>query len=52
MEWRGMEMERPYSPATLADHWGVSKDKVYDLINEGKLGYFRLGKKLIRIPAE
>jgi excisionase family DNA binding protein len=44
--------DRPYSPATLADRWGCSKDMVYDLINGGKLRYFRVGKRLIRISAE
>ena len=45
-------MERPYSPKTLAERWGCSKDVVYDLINRKELPYFRVGKKLIRITAE
>lgn len=43
--------ERPYSPASLAERWGVSTTLVYDLLNTGALpGAFRLGK-LWRVPA-
>jgi excisionase family DNA binding protein len=41
---------RPYSPETLATHWGCSSEKIRQMCRRGELGYFRLGK-LIRIPA-
>lgn len=41
---------RPYTPATLAEHWGVSSTLIYDLLNSGALPGFRLGK-LWRIHA-
>lgn len=43
-------MTRPYSPETLADHWGCSAEKVRLMCRDGELASFRLGK-LIRIPA-
>lgn len=36
--------------ASLAQHWGVSTTFVYDQIHAGRLGAFRLGGKLWRIP--
>lgn len=41
---------RPYSPETLAQHWGCSAEKVRQMCRRGELAAFRLGK-LIRIPA-
>lgn len=41
---------RPYSPETLAAHWGCSAEKIRIMCKRGELGSFRLGK-LIRIPA-
>ena len=44
------EIERPYSPQTLADRWGCSAEKVRRMYRDGELRGFELGK-LIRIPA-
>src|SRR5262245_53570393 len=46
------EGERPLRPAQLAERWGCSRQFVHNLIRKGVLGHFRLGGKLIRIPAE
>jgi excisionase family DNA binding protein len=43
-------VSRPYSPASLAEHWGCSSETVRQMCRRGDLSYFRLGK-LIRIPA-
>jgi excisionase family DNA binding protein len=44
------ELQRPFSPETLADRWGCSSEKVRQMCRNGELSYFRLGR-LIRIPA-
>src|SRR5579872_2694452 len=44
--------DRPYTPASLADEWGCSAQHVRNLIDGGKLRAFRLGDKLLRIPAD
>jgi excisionase family DNA binding protein len=41
---------KPFSPETLAAHWGCSSEKIRQMCRRGELSYFRLGK-LIRIPA-
>jgi excisionase family DNA binding protein len=41
---------RPYSPDTLAEHWGCSSEKIRQMCKRGELASFRLGK-LYRIPA-
>jgi excisionase family DNA binding protein len=41
-----------YTPKTLAAEWGCSERHVRNLINRGQLRAFRLGGKLLRIPAE
>ena len=41
---------RPFTPDTLADHWGCSSDHVRELCRTGQLTHFRLGKKMFRIP--
>lgn len=38
-----------YTPPMLAKRWGCSERHIRNLINEGKLGCFRLGGKLVRI---
>lgn len=43
--------DRPYSPAMLADRWGVSREHIYALIRQGALQPFRCGGKLLRISA-
>lgn len=40
---------RPFSVNGLAEHWDCSPSMVRKLINQGRLGHFRLGI-LIRIP--
>ena len=42
--------QKPFTPDTLAKRWGCSATKVRQMIKEGELAGFRLGK-LIRIPA-
>ena len=39
----------PFSVAKLAEHWGCSGAMIRKLIDQGKLGHFRIGI-LIRIP--
>ena len=39
----------PFSVAQLAEHWGCSGAMIRKLIDQGKLGHFRIGM-LIRIP--
>lgn len=43
------EPARPYTVERLAQHWECSADHIYDLVQEGKLRHFRVGR-LIRIP--
>lgn len=33
-----------FSPKELADHWGKSRQHIYNLINAGKLHSFKLGR--------
>ena len=41
-----------FTVASLAKRWGCSEVHVRNLINKGELRSFRLGGKLIRIPAD
>jgi excisionase family DNA binding protein len=45
-------IERPFTPAQLAERWGCSTRHVRNLVIEGRLRAFRLGGKLLRIPAQ
>jgi len=48
----GREGGRPlYTPDTLAERWGCSGKQVRNMILAGKLRAFRIGERLIRIPA-
>lgn len=42
----------PHTPATLAAEWRCSARHVRNLIELGELRAFRLGGKLLRIPAD
>lgn len=42
--------QKPFTPETLSKRWGCSATKVRQMIKQGELAGFRLGK-LIRIPA-
>ena len=42
------EPARPYTAASLAERWGCSVNHIRDLIRDGKLQCFRVGR-LIRI---
>ena len=44
-------MSALYTPDTLAERWGCSGKMVRLLILSGELRAFRLGERLIRIPA-
>ena len=46
------ETRRPSTPDQVAAIWGCSPNHVRNLINQGELQAFRLGKRLLRIPAE
>lgn len=41
--------QKPFTPDTLADRWGVSATKVRNMCNQNILPHFRLGT-LYRIP--
>ena len=43
---------RPYTCEQVADLWGCSPNHVRNLIHRGELRAFRLGARLIRIPAD
>src|SRR5262245_65158998 len=45
-----MSASRPYTPETLAAEWQCSPRHIRNLVNSGKLGAFRLGGRLLRIP--
>ena len=47
-----MIVDRPFSPKQLAERWGCTTQHVHKLIRKEKLGSFRIGEKLLRIPAE
>lgn len=40
-----------YTPATLAKEWHCSERHVRSLVDKGELRAFRLGQRLLRIPA-
>lgn len=44
-------IEPPFSPQTLAKRWDCSPQKIRTMVDDGKLPYFRIGAKMIRIPA-
>lgn len=41
-----------YSPAELAKAWGCSERHIRNMVDRGELQAFRMGQKLIRIPAK
>ncbi|WP_394086652.1 helix-turn-helix domain-containing protein [Xanthobacter autotrophicus] len=41
----------PLVPKQVAERWGCSERHVRNLIRSGHLGHFRLGGRLLRIPA-
>ncbi len=45
-----IDERRPYTPETLAEHWGCSPQHVRDMCASGKLAFFPIGR-LYRIPA-
>ena len=47
-----MMVDRPFSPKQLAERWGCTTQHVHNLIRKGTLKHFRIGEKLLRIPAE
>ena len=53
---RGVEvrspMSRPFTPDQVAERWSCSANHVRNLIKRGELSAFRLGTRLLRIPAE
>lgn len=44
-------IDRPLLPRQVAERWGCSERHVRNLIAAGQLRYFRLGGRLLRIPA-
>lgn len=42
---------RAYTVETLAEHWYCSRDVVYDMIRQGKIKAFKVGR-VLRISAE
>jgi excisionase family DNA binding protein len=45
-------MEKCSTPEQLAERWHCSANTIRNLITAGKLDAYRVGKKLLRIPAE
>lgn len=43
--------DRPLIPRQVAERWGCSERHVRNLISNGQLGHFRVGERLLRIPA-
>lgn len=41
-----------FTPRTLAARWHCSERHVRNMIDRGEIRYFRLGGKLLRIPAD
>lgn len=41
---------RPLTPAMVAERWRCSERHVRNELERGRLRYFKLGQKLIRIP--
>lgn len=46
------EATRAFTPRKLSERWECSERHVRNVIKQGRLRYFRLGEKLIRIPLE
>lgn len=44
-------INRPLLPREVAERWGCSERHVRNLIANGQLGHFRVGERLLRIPA-
>ncbi|WP_299605681.1 helix-turn-helix domain-containing protein [uncultured Tateyamaria sp.] len=44
-------MEKSSTPEQLAKRWHCSSNTIRNLISAGKLDAYRVGKKLLRIPA-
>lgn len=44
-------INRPLLPCEVAERWGCSERHVRNLIASGQLGHFRVGSRLLRIPA-
>jgi excisionase family DNA binding protein len=47
-----MMADRPFSPKQLAERWGCTTQHVHNLIRKEVLASFRIGEKLLRVPAE
>lgn len=43
-------MDKAFSPKTLSERWGCSKQHIRNLINRGELSSFKCGN-LLRIPS-
>lgn len=43
---------RPFTAETLAERWGCSTNHVRNLVHRGQLRAFRIGARLLRIPAD
>lgn len=46
-----MTPSRPYTPDSLAERWGCSAETIRNMIRDGRLQGFRVGRRLFRIPA-
>lgn len=44
-------VNKPLQISEVAERWGCSEAQVRKLIRTGQLGHFRVGSRLIRIPA-
>jgi hypothetical protein len=46
-----MGRAKPFSPQTLAERWECSAQKIRQMCRAGEIGWFPVGPKLMRIPA-
>lgn len=46
-----MEFRRPFTPETLAERWQCSAETVRQMVRDGRLRGFRVGR-MFRIPAD
>ena len=46
------DIAKPFTPKSLAERWGCSRNSIYKMLSDGDLKGFRVGGALIRISHE